>query len=490
MKKLETHRINKYLHGTFAEFFGNTTYDGIWVGRDSDIPNINGIRLDLIEALRECGITVFRWPGGCCAEKYHWQDGVGENRMPRMHFMNDVNKGIWDMSFGTDEFIELCRLCDMEPMLVANVSTGTVEEFRTWFEYCNAPAETKYGAMRAKNGHPEPYGVYLWGIGNTDEQAWKTAYNPYLYAGDYSRFVSALDGNFAASVNEKLPKGVTLVGLGLSIRHGHHDWPAKVMDIITNNGELKGPDMLSVHHYLGSMKDKKCGDAVDYTDEQYYYLLDSLCKYEEDIEFHKQLIADHACKRFPTYLAIDEWGTWHDEDRIEKGTHQRQTMRDAVFAAKALHIFYRNSDSVAMAMQTQTCNLNESLFDTNGKHFVKTPTFWVMKLFKEHLEQFVLEDAFTADDYVDALITVSDDGRRVVLTAANSHLYEERSLTVCPDVAKMSVTMSSTVRSDNVRNYNSFEHPDLIREEAFVTGLPKIIIPPHSVIRMVFEQGR
>lgn len=487
MKKIDTHRIDRYLHGTFAEFFGRTTYDGIWVGKDSDIPNVNGIRLDLIEALRECGITVFRWPGGCCAEKYHWLDGVGENRSARMHFANDCNNGIWDMSFGTDEFIELCRLCDMEPMLVANVSTGTVDEFRSWFEYCNAPANTKFGEMRAKNGHPEPYGVHLWGIGNTDENAWKAAYNPYIYASDYLRFVSALDGNFAADKDGKMPKKCTLVGMGLSIRHGHSDFPAEVMDLVTNKGELKGPDMLSVHHYLGSMKDKKCGDAVDYTDEQYYYLLDSLCKYEQDIDFHRAVISEHACKRFPTYLAIDEWGTWHDEDRIELDTHQRQTMRDAVFAAKALHIFYRNSDIVKMAMQTQTCNLNESLFDTMGKSFVKTPTFWVMKLFKEHLGQYLLENAFDADEYVDAVATVSDDGKRIVLTAANSHLYEEKSLTVCDNIAKMRVTASDIVCSDNVRNYNSFEHPDLIKAVAFKTGLPTITVPPHSVIRTVFE---
>jgi len=488
MKRIDTHKLHRYLHGTFAEFFGRTTYDGIWVGKDSNIPNINGIRLDLIEALKECGITVFRWPGGCCAEKYHWLDGIGDNRTPRMHFANDRNNGIWDMSFGTDEFIELCRLCDMEPMLVANVSTGTVEEFRTWFEYCNAPIETKYGAMRASNGHPEPYGVHLWGIGNTDENTWKTAYNPYVYASDYVRYTSALDGNFTADPEGKMPKNCTLVGLGLSTRHGHGDWPAKVLDLITNNGEMKGPNMLSVHHYLGSMKDKKCGDAVDYTDEQYYYLLDSLVKYEQDIEFHRQLIADHTCQKHPTYLAIDEWGTWHAEDRIEKDTHQRQTMRDAIFAAKALHIFYRNSDIVKMAMQTQTCNLNESLFDTDGEKFVKTATFWVMKLFKEHLEQYLLNDAFMAEDYVDALTTVSEDGKQVVLTATNSHLYHSKALTVCDEILKMNPISSEIVNSENVRNYNSFDNPELIRTTVFNATFPRIILPPHSVIRIVFQK--
>jgi len=480
MKRLDTHRISKYLHGTFAEFFGSTTYDGLWVGKDSPIPNVNGIRLDVIEGIRECGLTVFRWPGGCCAEKYHWYDGVGPHRVPRMHYKQDDFHKNWDMSFGTDEFMELCRLSGAEPMLVANVSTGTPEELREWYEYCNAPADTKFGAMRAKNGHPEPYNVRLWGIGNTDENAWKTAYLPHVYAGDYVRFTAALDGDWL--------RNCTTVGLGLSIRHGHHDWPAQVMDLVTCHGEMKGPDMLSVHHYLGSMKDKKCGDAVDYTDGQYHYLLDSLVKYQQDIDFHRTLIREHACSRKPTYIAFDEWGTWHDEDVVEKGVHQRQTMRDAVFAAMAMHIFYRNADIVKMANQTQLCNLNQSLFDTRGEKFVKTATFWVMKLLKEHLGQILLEDAFTADPSVDAVATVSEDGSRVVLSAVNRDLREEAALTLCSEIAGMRLTASDIVTAGDVRHYNSFEHPDLIRAEAFPASPTDIRLPPHSVIRLVLTK--
>jgi alpha-L-arabinofuranosidase len=236
------------------------------------------------------------------------------------------------------------------------------------------------------------------------------------------------------------------------------------------------------------MKDKRCGNAVDYTDEEYYYLLNSLCKYEEDIEFHRELIKDHSCKRYPTYLSIDEWGTWHDEDRIEINTHQRQTMRDAVFAAMALHIFYRNSDIVKMAMQTQLCNLNESLFDTDGKHFVKTPTFYVMKLFKEHLECDVLEDAFAADDMIDAFASINDSGDRITLTAANKDLYNTAKLCVSDELKDMKIAMSDIVCADDVRSFNAPAHPYLIRSYPFDTVLPEIVIPPHSVVRIVLEK--
>ena len=163
-------------------------------------------------------------------------------------------------------------------------------------------------------------------------------------------------------------------------------------------------------------------------------------------------------------------------------------MRDAVFAAMALHIFYKNSDVVKMAMQTQLCNLNESLFDTDGEHFIKTPTFFVMKLFKEHLEGYVLEDAFRADKAVDAFASISEDGNRVVITAANKHLYDDAKLVLCDEINDMDITMADIVRADDVRSFNAPAHPDLIRSYPFETKLPEITIPPHSVIRLVLTK--
>lgn len=484
MKLRSTHKISKYLHGSFAEYFGTTIYDGIWVGKDSPIPNINGFRRDVIEGIRECGLTVFRWPGGCCAEKYHWQDGIGPNRLPRMHYCTtDTNNGIWDMSFGTDECIEFCRLCGMEPMFVCNVSTGTAEEFRAWFEYCNAPAFTKYGAMRAANGHPEPYNVNIWGIGNTDENTWKVAYNPYIYGTDYLRFVAALDTDWLSSV--------TTVGLGLSIRHKNNKWPIEVMDIVTCNGTRIGPDMLSVHHYLGSMKDKKCGDAVDYTDEEYYYLLDSLTQYEKDIDFHRALVEGHSCKKRPTYLSIDEWGIWHSEATGESGQRQRQTMRDAIFAALSMHIFYRNADFVKLAMETQLTNLLQSLFETDGDKFMKTATFYVMKLYRDHLEQYLVDDATeVTEGEADVLVSANEDLSHVVITAVNRHLTEPASIRISSELSQLKITKADIICAEDVRSYNTYENPDLIKSEAFESEVfPEMKLPAHSIVRLVFEKN-
>ena len=141
-----------------------------------------------------------------------------------------------------------------------------------------------------------------------------------------------------------------------------------------------------------------------------------------------------------------------------------------------------------MAMQTQLCNLNESLFDVNGKDFVKTPTFFVMKLFKEHLENYVLENAFEAYESIDALASVSEDGSKVTITATNKHLYDNASICVSDELRDMKITMADIVRANDVRSVNTPEHPELIKDYPFSATLPEIVIPPHSVIRVVLEK--
>jgi len=108
---VKTHRIGRFLHGVFGEFFGNVIYDGIWVGRDSDVLNTDGLRQDVIEGCIEAGVTAVRWPGGSCADYYHWQEGVGPERWPRVH-PRPYHRKIWRHDFGTDEFIQFCRLID------------------------------------------------------------------------------------------------------------------------------------------------------------------------------------------------------------------------------------------------------------------------------------------------------------------------------------------------------------------------------------------
>ncbi len=482
-----THRISGTLHGSFGEYFGRVIYDGIWVGRGSSVPNTDGIRNDVTEGCREAGLQAFRWPGGCCADHYHWQDGIGGKRYDRLHFVAEKEPRDWCNDFGTDEFVSFCRKTGMEPVITANAASGSPEEFMSWFEYCNGGVNTRYGSLRAENGHPEPYSVTTWGIGNTDENAWhrvkQSSCDWKPYALDYLRFETCL-------VNRRqMYPGLKFVGLGMSIRHGLSGWTEGFLDYVTDDKRKPGPELLSVHHYLGGMKNRLCGDAVDYTDDEYEFTLDSLERYSADIGTHRRIIAEHTNPAFPTAISFDEWGLWHPEASMKNDQNQRQTMRDAVFSALALHIFYRNSDIVRYAMETQISNLLHSLFETRGADFYKTPVFYVFKLYKEHLGQYLWEiSSSPRGGKGEMLVSVSPDYRRATVTLVNRDLYREAAFDRPDELTGYTSVRSDLLTSADVRGVNSFDDPFVIADRPFGAFGTEVILPPYSVVRFVLEK--
>lgn len=480
----EKYRISEYLQSVFFEYFGRVIYDGIWVGRDSKIPNIDGIRLDVIEGCRELKVGAMRWPGGCCADHYHWKDGVGPERWDRIHPMPDKANPVWRHDFGTDEFLRFCETVGAEPIITVNTATGTPEEFLDWFEYVNGSKMTKYGRMRAENGHPEPYNVRFWGIGNTDENVWHIDfYNPTAYGQTYLKYQTVL---------RDLRQKLYFIGLGLSFRHGLSGWAEKALDHITGNGTRRPPNALSIHHYVGGKKQggELCGDAVDYSDEGYYALLSQIKRYEDDIKLHRGIIAEHAGEGADTKICFDEWGVWHPEATVENNQNQRQTLRDGIFAAMTMHLFYRNSDIVELAMETQISNLLQSLFETDGEKFYKTPTFYVMKILREHLGQYLVDlKEDRKDEFLDTVATLSREGDELTVSIINKHLYDSKKLSLELFEGDWRVTEADIVTADNVRYHNSFDKPEQVKDSSFeVTDMKNITIPPHSVVRICLKK--
>lgn len=476
-------QVSPKIHSVFFEYFGKTIYDGIWVGKDSEIPNIDGIRKEVVEGCRELAVGSMRWPGGCCADHYHWKNGIGPVRMDRTHPLQDPANPYWRNDFGTDEFLHFCELVGAEPVLTVNTATGTPEEYVDWYEYVNGPVTTKYGRMRAENGHLEPYNVRYWGIGNTDENVWHIDYNnPVAYAQSFMKYQSAL----------MYKSELYLIGLGLSTRHKLPGWTGKALDHITQNQRQKGPHALSVHHYLGGAKQggEKCGSALEYTDEAYYYLLNLLERYQYDIDLHRVTIREHTNAQYPTKICFDEWGIWHPEAAFENNTRQQQSLRDGIFAALTLHIFYRNCDIVEFAMETQLCNLLQSLFETDGARCYKTPTFYIMKLFREHAGQYllpVLPDDL--DEDLDTVATVSEDGTKMTVSLVNRHLYEDKQISLQFTKGLWKVQKADIVTAENVRDHNTFEDPVRICDRPFAIGENlQFPVPAHSVIRICLEK--
>ena len=482
--KKEDYFVSKYIHSVFFEYFGKVIYDGIWVGKDSKKENIDGIRKDVIDGCRELSVGAMRWPGGCCADHYHWKNGIGKDRQDRMHPIADPANPIWRMDFGTDEFMRFCELTGADPILTVNVATGTPEEFLDWYEYVNGPTSTKYGALRAENGHSEPYNVKFWGIGNTDENVWHIDYNnPVAYAQNYLKYQTVL--------REDRRKKLYFIGLGLSMRHGLPGWPGKALDHITRNQRDIAPNALSIHHYLSGAKQggALCGGETEYTDDGYYALLDLLERYQYDIDLHRITIKEHTPKGSNTKICFDEWGVWHPEATVNNNQNQKQTMRDAIFAALTFHIFYKNSDIVEFAMETQLSNLLQSLFETDGEKFYKTPTFYIMKLLKEHTNQYlthVLPDDIDSD--LDTVATVSDDGNKLTVSIVNKSLYDEKEIDLCLK-ENWKAVKADIVTCENVRDYNTFDEPYNIKDCEFtVPDNLSFTVPKHSVVRICLEK--
>ena len=188
-KKLS--KIDKAIYGHFAEHLGRCIYEGIWVGEDSPIPNKKGIRQDVVAALKQIQLPVLRWPGGCFADTYHWQDGIGpkedRKKIVNIHWGGSIE----DNSFGTHEFMELCDQLGCEPYINGNLGSGTVQEMSEWVEYLTFEGVSPMADLRQENGHPAPWQVKYFGVGNEN---WGCGGNmrPEYYADLYRRYQTYL----------------------------------------------------------------------------------------------------------------------------------------------------------------------------------------------------------------------------------------------------------------------------------------------------------
>jgi len=263
------------VYGHFTEHLGGVIYDGIWVGEDSKIPNIGGMRTALVDAFRRIRPSVVRWPGGCFADSYDWRDGVGpRNERPvRTNFwasdpgLSKVASGpakYEPNAFGTTEFARFCRAVGAAPYLAANVRSLPATVFNQWLEYCNAPAgTTTWGDRRAATGDRDPYRVRFWGVGN---EAWGCGGNftPEEYAEEFRRFTAWSVPQF----------DVPLAFVASGPNGRDVDWTRRLFKSLYSNSERRHLFGLSVHYYTsGSPTAFAEGDALSFNSDDFYDLL-------------------------------------------------------------------------------------------------------------------------------------------------------------------------------------------------------------------------
>lgn len=381
--------INRNIYGQFSEHLGRCIYGGVYVGEASGIPNENGMRTDVIQALRALRIPVLRWPGGCFADTYHWQDGIGP-RENRKKIVNTNWGGVTeDNSFGTHEFMELCRQLGCAPYLSGNVGSGTVQEFSDWVEYCNMGGQSPMAELRRANGREDPWHVKYWGIGN---ETWGCGGNmrPEFYADLCRQYATYLRAYDEAHQPYRIASGAS---------EGDYRWTKVLMEIAGNF-----VDAVSFHYYTVPGTWERKGSALDFSREEYFATLRKALRMEELVENHSRIIRHYQGDR-KVGLIVDEWGTWFD---VEPGTNpgflfQQNTMRDALVAAVSLNIFNDHCDTVVMANIAQVVNVLQAMVLTEGDRMLLTPTYHVFEMYKNH------QDARQLESYVETSLTGSGE---------------------------------------------------------------------------------
>ena len=482
--------ISKHIYGQFAEHLGTCIYGGLWVGEDSSIPNTNGYRNDVLNALKSLQIPNLRWPGGCFADEYHWMDGIGpkENR-PRM-VNNNWGGTVEDNSFGTHEFLNLCELLGCEPYVSMNVGSGSVQETAQWVEYMTAK-DGPMAKLRKQNGREEPWKVKFIGVGN---ESWGCGGNmrPEYYADLYRRYQTycrEYDGN-------RLFK----------IASGASDYDYNWTEVLMKNagGQMQG---LSLHYYTCAGWSGSKGSATKFDDAQYYWALGKCLEIEPVIQKHIDIMNQYD-ERKRVALMLDEWGTWWDEEpgTIKGHLYQQNTMRDAFVAALTLNVFHKYTDRLKMANIAQIANVLQSMILTKDDKMVLTPTYHVFDMYKVHQEathlpiDLVCDTMSVRHDYFGRgegerqlpmmSATVSRDKNGVIhISLANVSLKETSEVELNLNDLKLKNVTGSILTSKHIEDCNTFENPNLVKPEPFKgaklnKGVVKVKLPAMSIVSL------
>ena len=387
--KAKKGHINPELQGHFSEHLGRCIYEGLYVGENSDIPNVNGMRSDVIEALKEMRIPVLRWPGGCFADEYHWKDGVGPKEKRKKMINTHWGGVVEDNSFGTEEYMELCKQLGCKTYINGNVGSGSVQEMSEWVEYMTMEGVSPMADWRKENGHEEAYTVNYFGVGNEN---WGCGgnMNPEYYGNLYRRYQT-----YVRTYDPKKP--ITKICCGANA--GDYNWTEVVMKTAFKGAENVHGNMdgLSLHYYTVPNTWETKGRATVFNRDDWYCTLDKTLFMESLISHHSSIM-DRYDPDKKVGLMVDEWGTWYD---VEPGTnpgflYQQNTVRDALVAGINLNIFNKHCDRVKMANIAQLVNVLQAVILTDGRKMVKTPTYHVFKMFSCHQGAELLDSHITS----------------------------------------------------------------------------------------------
>ncbi len=475
--------INREIYGNFSEHLGRCIYDGIFVGENSDIPNIEGYRKDVIDAFRQIKLPVLRWPGGCFADEYHWRDGIGEKSQRKKMVNTNWGGVVEDNSFGTHEFMRFCELVGCEPYISGNVGSGTVEELSNWVEYMTFDGVSPMAELRKRNGREQPWKLKYLGIGN---ESWGCggSMTPEYYADTYRRYAT-----FCRNYS-----GNELFKIACGPNSADYNWTDTIMKTLNSQWNCKG---ISLHYYTlptGDWGHK--GSSTEFDEKEYYDTISRTLFMEELVTRHSKIM-DRYDPDQTIGLIVDEWGTWYDvEPETNPGfLYQQNTMRDAIVAAINLNIFNQHSARIPMANIAQAVNVLQSILLTEGAKTIKTPTYHVFDLYKQHQDSDLIYSHIQNSGAAEGVPAISQsasvnaDGD-VFVTLSNASLSESFRVDIAAAFAGIK-SAEGRILTDDVHALNTFDEPDRVAIKPLTVtadnGRAEVVLPPCSVAALTIK---
>lgn len=476
--------ISRHIYGHFAEHLGRCIYDGFYVGENNTaIPNKNGVRLDVVEALKKMKIPNLRWPGGCFADTYHWKDGIGPKaKRPKM--VNTWWGGVTeDNSFGTHDFLNMCELLQTEPYLAGNVGSGTVQDLSEWVQYVNFPKDSPMSTLRQQNGRETPWNVRYWGVGN---EAWGCGGNMTAdyYANIYRQYATFM----APQVGEEK---IFRIASGAS--SDDYNWTETLM----KNIPISLVEGVALHHYsVFSWDAGKKGSATDFVEKEYFRTIKQALRMDELIQKHSAIMDKYDPEK-KVALVVDEWGAWYN---VEPGTnpgflYQQNTMRDAILAGATLNIFHKHADRVRIANLAQAINVLQAVILTKEEQILLTPTYHVLEMYNVHQDATLLPIDLTTESYTvdgDKIPAVSvsasrDKTGKIHISLVNIDAGKAQEIVVSIKGIKATGSTGRILTSPKVQDHNTFDNLTKVKPadfKGFKLDGDKLTVslPPVSVV--------
>jgi alpha-N-arabinofuranosidase len=476
-------RVNPNLYGHFAEHLGRCIYDGIWAGEQSPIPSVAGFRKDVIEALRQIKPPILRWPGGCFADDYHWQDGIGPRQARPRRINIHWGEVVETNEVGTQEFVQFCRLIGAEPYICGNVGSGTVRELRDWVEYCNYPGASSWAQKRAEDGSRDPLNVRYWAVGN-ENWACGGNFSPEDYCTEFRRYATYLRGF-----------GQELFVIACGPSGNDIEWTDRFFRKLKKDfWEFHNIDGFAAHYYCGT-----AGTATEYNTDEWYQLIDRGLKMEAlVIQQRAAMDAYDPSRRIG--LVVDEWGTWHP---VEPGTdpaflYQQNSLRDALVAATTLDIFNRHADKVVMANSAQTVNVLQAmvLTEPHSPRILTTPSGYVYGMYAQHQDGMSMrmlvetpEITYSSGDTLGTIPMVAGSAtlkaKTLFLTMTNSHASDHAEVQISLLGGSRASSTSAKSLAGEIHAHNTFDAPNAIKPAGLAVeshgAQVHISLPPASV---------